>query len=81
MERKAKSTVSGINSRYPKLGRIWDTYIDVSYQPQEVGHLRDACLRVKASTSNPVALKGLDKLIAACNEALSGGLGLSLVSE
>jgi hypothetical protein len=66
---------------YPMLGRIWDTYIDVSYQPEEISHLRDECLRVKASTSNPVALRGLDKVIAACDEALKGGLGLSLLSE
>lgn len=66
---------------YPMLGRIWDTYIDVSYQPEEITHLRDECLRVKASTSNPVALRGLDKLIAACDGALKGGLGLSLLSE
>jgi hypothetical protein len=66
---------------YPMLGRIWDTYIDVHYQPEEVRQLRDECLRVKSSTSNPVALRGLDKLIAACDGALKGGLGLSLLSE
>jgi len=66
---------------YPMLGRIWDTYIDVSYRPEEIPQLRDECLRVKASTSNPVALRGLDKLIAACDEALKESLGLSLLSE
>ncbi len=66
---------------YPMLGRIWDTYIDVHYQPEEVRNLRDECLRVKVSTSNLIALRGLNKLIAACDEALKGGLGLSLLSE
>jgi hypothetical protein len=31
------------------LGRIWDTYVDVSYQPEEILYLRDECLRAKAS--------------------------------
>lgn len=68
-------------AEYPMLGRIWDTYIDVSYQPEEIPQLRGECLRVKASTSNTVALRGLDKLIAACDEALKDSLGLSLLSE
>ena len=66
---------------YPMLGRIWDTYIDVHYQPEEVRRLRDECLRVKSSTSNPTALSGLDKLIAASDEALKDRLGLSLLSD
>lgn len=68
-------------AEYPMLGRIWDTYIDVSYRPEEIPQLRDECLQVKASTSNPVALRGLEKLIAACDEALKDSLGLSLLSE
>jgi hypothetical protein len=66
---------------YPMLGRIWDTYIDVHYQPGEVSQLRDECLRVKSSTSNSIAISGLDKLIAACDDALKDRLGLSLLSE
>lgn len=68
-------------AEYPMLGKIWDTYIDVRYQPEEVPQLRNECLRVKASTSNLVALIGLDKLIAACDEALKDSLGLSILSE
>jgi hypothetical protein len=68
-------------AEYPMLGRIWDTYIDVNYQPEEISQLRDECLRVKANTSNPVALRGLDKLVAACDEALKGTLGLSLLCD
>jgi hypothetical protein len=66
---------------YPMLGRIWDTYIDVNYEPQEIYRLRDECLLVKASTSQPVALRGLEKLIAACDEAIELGLGLQMSSE
>ena len=66
---------------YPMLGRIWDIYIDVSYQPEEIFRLRDECLRVKESTSNPMAIRGLEKLIAGCDAALKIGTGLLLTSE
>lgn len=68
-------------AQYPMLARIWDTYTDVAYQPEEIYQLRDECLRVKASTSNPLALRGMDKLIAACNEALKIGSGVLLMSD
>lgn len=68
-------------SDYPMLARLWDTYIDVSYQPEEIGQLRNECLKVKAATSNRVAWQGLDKLISGCDEALKYGLGLHLASE
>jgi hypothetical protein len=67
--------------KYPMLGRIWDTYIDVQYQPDEVLQLRDECLQVRSNTSNPVAIRGLEKLNAACEEALRIGSGLLLISD
>lgn len=66
---------------YPMLGRIWDTYSDVIYTPAETGHLRDECLRVKTGTSDAVAIRGLDKLIHACDEALTDGIGMYLSSD
>jgi hypothetical protein len=63
---------------YPMLGRIWDTYIDVKYDPEEIGKLRAECLMIKASTSNVRALEGLSKLIYACDQALKLKLGLYL---
>ncbi|HEX3231084.1 MAG TPA: hypothetical protein VHQ95_19050, partial [Pyrinomonadaceae bacterium] len=59
---------------YPMLGRIWDTYIDIAYEQEEISKLRDECLRVEAlASSSPVALGGLSKLINACDETLSRG--------
>ncbi len=66
---------------YPMLGRIWDTYINVSYQAEEITGLKNECLKVKASTSNAMALQGLDKLIYTCDEALKSGLGLYLAAD
>jgi hypothetical protein len=64
---------------YPMLGRIWDTYIDIMYQQEEISELRDECLKVVAlASSNPVALQGLGKLIAACDEALGRGDSIML---
>lgn len=66
---------------YPMLGRIWDTYADVIYTPPEPAQLRDECLRVKARTSDVIAVRGLDKLILACDEALRDGVGVYLASD
>jgi hypothetical protein len=66
---------------YPMLGRIWDTYIDVGYSPDEIEQLRAECINVKLGTSNSQALAGLDKLIYACGEARKLGLGLYFVSD
>jgi hypothetical protein len=66
---------------YRMLGRIWDTYINVNYQPEEITKLREECLKVKSSTTNPLALQGLDKLIYACQAALKSGLGLHLAAD
>lgn len=68
-------------AEYPMLGRIWDMYTDASYEPNEMSQLRDECLRVKASTSNVVAMRGLDKLLRACDEALEESLGLILFCD
>jgi hypothetical protein len=64
---------------YRMLGRIWDTYIDIEYKQEEISELRDECLKVVAlASSNPVALQGLRKLIAACDEAISRGGSIML---
>ncbi len=60
---------------YPMLGRIWDTYIDVTDEPYEVNQLRDECLKVKATTTNAIARRGLDKLLHACDDAVKYSFG------
>jgi len=70
-----------IPSEYPMLCRIDNLYEDVIYKREEVGHLRDECLRTQAITSNPRALEGLRKLILACDEALNLDMGLYFASD
>lgn len=66
---------------YPMLGRVWDTYIDVQYEPDEISPLRDECRRVKGITSNPLAVSGLDKIISACDQAIEIGGGILLLAD
>jgi hypothetical protein len=66
---------------YPMLGRIWDFYADVWYEPEEIEQLRRECLKVHASTSNTTALEGLRLLLRGCDEASKAKLGLFLVAD
>lgn len=66
---------------YPMLARIWDMYVDVRYNAEEVERLRNECLKVKVIAKDSLALSGLNKLIQACNEGLKEGLGLFLASD
>lgn len=66
---------------YPMLGRIWDTYIDVRYKQDEIEQLRNECVKVRAATSDQLALEGLSKLIYACDEALRLKLGLYIACD
>ena len=66
---------------YPMLRRIWFPYRDVWYAPEEVGHLRAECLRVKAIAASPPALEALGQLLRACDEALRVNSGVFLVAN
>lgn len=66
---------------YPMLGRMWDIFIYVSFEPEEIEQLRAECLRVQSATSNKKALAGLTKLLSACDEASKHGSGLLFVPD
>jgi hypothetical protein len=67
---------------YPMLARIWDTYIDVTYEPNEVEKLLAECMKVRsAASSNLIAEQGLDKLINACHGAIESGASIHLSSD
>lgn len=66
---------------YPMLGRIYDTLIYVAYKPEEIGQLRDECLRLQSMTSDEKALSMLKKLIHACDEASKVRSGLLFVPD
>lgn len=66
---------------YPMLGRLYDIFNYSSYNPEEVEQLRDELLRVQAITPNEHALKGIRKMIIACDEVRDGGGGLLFEPE
>lgn len=66
---------------YPMLSRIRSPYHDVIFEHDELEDLHKECLRVKSSTKNALALKGLDKLIHACDQARQLGLSIYFVSN
>ena len=68
-------------SGYPILSRIRSPFYDAVFESDEVGRLRQECLRVQASTSNAVALHGLEKLLRICDYAENLGLSIYLVSN
>jgi|SRR5687768_8007952 len=64
---------------YPMLSRINGVYYDAVFESQEVETLRQECMRVKSSTSNPIALKGVDKLLKICDWAQRLNLSVFLM--
>jgi hypothetical protein len=63
---------------FPLLSRI-EEFESVYFRRSEVGSLRDECLRARASTSDSLAIRGLDKLVLICNwaERVNGEILLS----
>ena len=66
---------------YPLLSRIWDLYNYASYSPEEIGQLREECLKIQTNTSNEKARAALANIIEACDEALKLGSGLLFVPD
>jgi hypothetical protein len=66
---------------YPMLGRIHSLYDDVVYKRDEIKQLRAECIKVRNSTKNPLALKGLRTLTLACNKAMKLKMGLFFASD
>ncbi|MBA2734380.1 MAG: hypothetical protein H0U54_16070 [Acidobacteria bacterium] len=71
---------------YPMIGSLWCSFIwwndrDVNYLPSEVHQLLAECLKIQKNTENVYALSALEKLIAACNEALKINSGLCLLTD
>jgi hypothetical protein len=66
---------------YPLLSRINGKYYDAVFETNEIEGLRQECLRVKAFAANPLALKGLDKLIQICAWAHQLNLSIFLMCD
>ena len=64
---------------FPMLSRICGILWDAVFEANEVEGLRQECLRVKSFATNPLALKGLDKLIQICAWAQRLNLSIFLM--
>jgi hypothetical protein len=68
-------------SGYPLLSRINGIYRDAVFESDEIGTLRQECLQVKSETSNPIALKGVDKLLKICDLAQQLDVSIFLMCD
>lgn len=80
-ERRSKRNFQQAISKYPMLSRIWDLYEDVTYTPEEAKQLREECIEIQPTTTDPRVSRALAKLIYASDEALKTGYGLFLASD
>jgi hypothetical protein len=68
-----------IMATYPLIGRISDLDQRVSYKPEEVLNLRGECDSVISDTTEPKAIRALQKLTIAVNKAVEQKSGLVLI--
>lgn len=66
---------------FPMLSRIRGPYHDVVFEFDEIERLHKECLRAQRSTSNVLALHGLEKLIHAYDQARQLRLSIYFVSN
>jgi hypothetical protein len=73
-------TVRARTLAYRMLSRARGYRYDLIYETAEVRLLRQECQTAMTRTSNPDALRGLDKLSRICAEAIRLGLGIYMAS-
>jgi hypothetical protein len=64
---------------YPLTGRISELDRRISYTPEEVLKLREECDSVLSNTTEPKAIKALQKLTIAVNKAIEQKMGMVLL--
>lgn len=69
------------NKGYEMLGRVWYVFRDTFFTPPEVKKLLKECMELRQKTENKNALSALEKLIAACHEALKAQSGIFLACD
>jgi hypothetical protein len=68
--------------QYPLLARMWDPFKNIWYSQAEISALKRECQAVSQTHSNTrLSASALQKIEAACDEALNNGLGLFLVAD
>jgi hypothetical protein len=65
-------------SKYPMIARANDTFQHVEYTANEVAQLLAECGQILAGTSDPKAVRAVQKFVIAGNKAVEEQTGLSL---
>ncbi|MEP6848698.1 MAG: hypothetical protein ABI999_07565 [Acidobacteriota bacterium] len=68
-------------SKYPLMGRANDTDQKAEFTSAEVPSLLEECDRISSSTSNPKAVRALQKMSLAASKAVAKDVGLYLISR
>jgi hypothetical protein len=66
---------------FPMLSRITGLHWDVDFESEEVKPLREECVKLRQSTENPVARRGLEKLVVICDEASQRELAICMLCD
>lgn len=66
---------------YPLLSRLNDFYGDAVYQPREIDALLVECMRAEQVASDPMAVRGLDKLIRIARWAQKSNRGIYFLGD
>lgn len=77
-----KASFQATIPEYPLLARMWDPFRNIWYSPDEIAALKVECQAVSQRYSNTsLSSSALQKIEAACDEALKDGLALFLVGD
>ena len=66
---------------FEMLGRFGDWYNCVTYFSSEIAFLKEECLRVKNNSKSQNLTKAVNKILAACDEAVKTNSGLEFASD
>ncbi len=74
-----EESMQKIMTDYPLINRVTDTDVKVEYKPDEISKLSAECERVLKTTTNPKAVRALQKFLLTCTKASEHQTGLLLI--
>lgn len=74
-----EESMQKIMTDYPLINRVTDTDVKVEYKPDEISKLSEECERVLKTTTNPKAVRALQKFLLTCTKASDHQTGLLLI--
>lgn len=74
-----EESMQKIMTDYPLINRVTDTDVKVEYKPDEISKLSEECERVLRTTTDPKAVRALQKFLLTCTKASEHQTGLLLI--